>query len=271
MPRAAVIGHPVVHSLSPVLHTAAYDALGLHDWQYDAIDCEVAGLPDLLAGSDAEWAGFSCTMPLKRVALELADVADPVAVAVGAANTLVSHDGRWHAAMTDVAGIAGALAECGVAPHSVTVLGAGGTAQAVVGALVQLQIATCAVLVRDLGRTAELRRTADRLGVELSFAVLAVDAEELAADLVVSTLPRGAADGLAARRWRADQAVLDVVYDPWPTPLAAAAARAGSTVVSGALMLLHQAGEQVRLMTGRPAPVEAMRAALKVAAPDAGL
>jgi shikimate dehydrogenase len=108
------------------------------------------------------------------------------------------------------------------------------------------------------------------VGVAIDVGLLAPDARALQADLVVSTLPSGAADPLAAHSWRRAQAVLDVVYDPWPTPLAAAVAAANGTVVSGALMLLHQAAEQVELMTGRSAPVEAMRAALREAAPACG-
>jgi shikimate dehydrogenase len=96
-------------------------------------------------------------------------------------------------------------------------------------------------------------------------------ATDLTAELVVSTLPPGAADRLAALAWRPDQVVLDVVYDPWPTAVAHAALRAGATVISGASMLLHQAAAQVELMTGRAAPLDAMRAALRQARPGAGV
>jgi shikimate dehydrogenase len=98
----------------------------------------------------------------------------------------------------------------------------------------------------------------------------AVDSAQLSADLVISTLPRGAADALAGFDWRPGQTILDVVYESWPTRLAAAAAQRGATVRSGALMLLHQAAAQVELMTGRRAPVEAMRDALRAARPAAG-
>ncbi len=273
--RAAVLGHPIRHSLSPVLHNAAYAALGLTDWQYEAIECNEDGLQALLANSPAdEWGGFSCTMPLKRVALELAEEADPLARAVGAANTLLPRPGgRWHAAITDVVGITAALAEAGVsvAGRRVALLGAGGTAQAALAAVTELGAAGCVALVRDRGRTGELHASADRLGVRVRIGALAPDAPELAADLIISTLPARAADPLAERAWRDDQAVLDVAYDPWPSALAGAAARAGATTVSGALMLLHQAAEQVRLMTGATAPIEAMRSALRSAAPAAGI
>lgn len=268
--RAAVLGRPIAHSLSPVLHTAAYAALGL-PWVYSAVDCGIDELPQVLA-ERAGWAGFSCTMPLKRAVLSVADDASALARAVGAGNTLVPRPGGgWRAENTDVAGIVAALGEGMVRPQEVVLLGAGGTAQAAVAALAELGLRRCAVLVRDVGRTAELRTTADTLRVTLDFGALRPDADELAADLVVSTLPRGAADPLATRRWRANQALLDAVYDPWPTELAAAIHRAGGTAVSGGLMLLHQAAAQVELMTGRPAPVEAMRAAMRAAAPAAGV
>jgi shikimate dehydrogenase len=268
--RAGVLGRPIAHSLSPVLHRAAYAALGI-DWRYDAIECGETDLAAVLA-ERRDWAGFSCTMPLKRAVLSVADEVRAVAAAVGAGNTLLPRDGGgWIADNTDVAGVVAALREAAVAPASVTVLGAGGTAQATVGALAGLGVSRCAVLVRDRARADALRRTGDAVGVRLDVAPLDALAPELAADLVVSTLPAGAADPLAESLWRPGQVVLDVVYDPWPTRLAAAARRAGATVLSGAVMLLHQAAIQVELMTGRPAPLPAMRAALRAVRPNAGL
>ncbi len=210
-------------------------------------------------------------MPLKRVALGLADEASSRATTVGAANTLLPLPGsRWRADNTDVAGIVAALAEAQVHPASVSLLGAGGTAQAAVVALAEIGIGRLAVLVRNANRVDELRATAARAGVTVDVGALHDDAA-LAADLLISTLPPGAADALAERGWRAGQAVLDVVYSPWPTPLAAAVAAGGGTVVSGALMLLHQAAAQVELMTSQAAPVDAMRDALRAAAPGCGL
>lgn len=267
--RAAVLGRPVAHSLSPVLHRAAYAALGL-DWRYEAIDCGAEELRQVLEAR-ADWAGFSCTMPLKRVALELASEIRPQAAAVGSANTLLPGAGGWIAESTDVDGVSRALRERHVEPASVTVVGAGGTAQAVLVALRGLGVERCAVLVRDPARAGELLATGRRCAVEVELGTLSPAAEELGAELIVSTLPPGAADPLAAREWSAAQAVLDVVYTPWPTPLAAAVDAAGGTVVSGALMLLHQAARQVELMTGRPAPLAAMREALRAAAPGCGV
>jgi len=260
--RAAVLGRPITHSLSPVLHTAAYEALGLN-WHYAAIDCGVDDLGEVLA-ERSDWAGFSCTMPLKHAVLEIAAEVRPMAAAIGAGNTLLPHPaGGWIADNTDVTGIVATVREAGLQPQSVTVLGAGGTAQAVLGALAELEVPRCTALVRDRSRARRLERTARGLGIELNIADLALDATALKAELVVSTLPGVAADPLADASWREGQAVLDVVYDPWPTALATAAQRAGATVLTGARMLLHQAAAQVELMTDRPAPVAAMDAALR--------
>jgi shikimate dehydrogenase len=267
--RAALLGRPVAHSLSPTLHRAAYAALGL-DWTYEAIDCDQVMLPDVLVRSGPQVAGYSCTMPLKRAALALASCAGPDARVVGAANTLRPARDGWQADNTDVTGIRAALASVGAHPRQVTLLGAGGTAQAAVVAVAQLGLGECAVLVRNPAHTEALAATAVRIGVALHVGPLAGDAPELGADLVVSALPQGGADPVVGWPWRNGQVVLDAVYDPWPTPLATAAAQGGAVVVSGAAMLLHQATAQVELMTGCSAPIEAMRDALRRASPGCG-
>ncbi|MDN5861255.1 MAG: shikimate dehydrogenase [Pseudonocardia sp.] len=256
--RAAVLGSPIAHSLSPVLHTAAYAALDLDGWTYTAHDCTEDGLAPFVEALDAGWAGLSLTMPLKRVALDVAAEVSPLAAAVGAANTLVL-GGRRYADNTDVAGLFGAL---GPVAGRAVVLGAGGTAQAALAALRNLGIDTVDVLVRDLGRTGELRATAERLGVapDVHAALADPGAFVDGADVVISTLPAGAADHVACR---GAGTVLDAVYAPWPTRFAEQAA--GARVVSGMDMLLHQAVAQVELMTGRHGPLEAMRTALVAA------
>jgi len=267
--RAGVLGRPVAHSLSPVLHTAAYRELGL-DWTYEAIDCGVDELPAVLA-ERADWAGFSCTMPLKHAALDVAVEVAPIARAVGVANTLLPRPDGWVADNTDVAGIVSALSEHAVVPRTATILGAGGTAQAALAALLAVGASAATVLVRDAARAARALDVAARLGLDVEVGVLVADAPALAADLIVSTLPPGAADPIADRAWTDVQAVLDVAYSPWPSALAVAARSGGATVVSGALMLLHQAAAQVSLMTGLDAPVAAMRLALDAAAPGCGV
>jgi shikimate dehydrogenase len=265
--RAAVLGSPIRHSLSPVLHHAAYTALGLTGWRYDAVECDEAALPGFLEGLGPEWAGLSLTRPLKRVALAVADEVSPLAGAVGAANTLIfGGPGNRRAENTDVAGIAAALREAGCDQvGTAVVLGAGGTAQAALAAVRELGNRTPTVLVRDPVRTTELRAAADRLGLAPTIIGGLPDVALPRADVVISTLPAGAADALPRQSWSADTVVLDVVYAPWPTSLAAAARVAGCPVVSGLAMLLHQAAAQIELMTGRPAPVTRMRAALNAA------
>ena len=171
--RAAVLGSPVKHSLSPVLHGTAYRALGLPGWQYDMIECDEPGLPPLIDGMGPEWAGLSLTMPLKRVALAVADEVSPLAQAVGAANTLVFPPGGpakgRRAENTDVAGLVAALREAGLAQaNQAVILGAGGTAQSALAAVRELGHQSPVVLVRNLARTGELRETAERLGMRPS-------------------------------------------------------------------------------------------------------
>src|ERR1700722_2002834 len=262
--RAAVLGSPIEHSLSPVLHGAAYQALDLHGWRYDKIECDEPGLSRLVGGMGPEWAGLSLTMPLKRVVMTVADEVSPLAEAVGAANTLVfSPAGGKRADNTDVAGMVSALREVGLARvEQAVILGAGGTAQAALAAVRELGNRSPTVLVRNLARTGELREIAERLGMRPTISGGLFTEPLPAADLVISTLPGGAADPLSATRWKPGTMVLDVVYAPWPTSFAESALAAGCPVVSGLAVLLYQAVAQVGLMTGYPGPVEAMRKAL---------
>lgn len=263
--RAAVLGSPIRHSLSPVLHQAAYAALGLTGWRYEAFECDEDTLLRFVDGLGPQWAGLSLTMPLKRVALTVADDVSVLAAAVGAANTLLlgAPGKRRRAENTDVTGILAALHEGGLERvDSAVVLGAGGTAQAAIAALRDLGHHTPIVLVRDPARTSELRAAAERLGVQPVIRGGLPDAEVPAADVIISTLPAGAADPVRPRHRSPATVVLDVVYAPWPTPFAAAAQAAGCRVLSGLAVLLHQAAAQVELMTGLDAPVSAMREAL---------
>lgn len=261
--RAAVIGRPIAHSLSPLLHRAAYAALGLTDWTYDALDLGAEDLPVLLAGLGPEWRGFSVTMPCKQAAVRAADDVAPLPRLLGAANTLLhTEDGRWRAENTDVQGIGMALQLAGVeAVSRAAILGAGGTAAAAAVALAELGAEHVDVIVRSPDRAGEVVRVLDALGVPT--AVQRMSEASADAPLVVSTVPIDAQPELLHLDWRAEHRVFDVLYAPWPTPLAQRVAEAGGAVVSGLEVLFWQATAQVELMTGRPAPVEAMRAALE--------
>jgi shikimate dehydrogenase len=339
--RAAVLGRPVGHSLSPVIHNAGFRAAGLTGWAYGAHEVDEAALPAFVAGLGTDWAGLSLTMPLKHAALTIADEITDTARLLGAANTLVRLDpapgdantlvrldpppgdantlvrldpapgdantlarldpppgdattddataggatvaggeraaggervaggARWRADNTDAPGLVDALRGVGVeAAKRVALLGAGGTARAAVWAAARLGAAELVVYARRSAAVDELRDVADRLGLPLIAAGWA-DAAGCAdrADVVISTVPAGAADDLAGQvGWHGGVTVFDVLYHPWPTRLAAAATAGGATVVGGLELLLAQAVHQFEQFTGVPAPIPAMRAALHDAA-----
>ncbi|MGW1676355.1 shikimate dehydrogenase [Saccharopolyspora sp. NPDC002376] len=265
--RAAVLGSPIEHSLSPVLHGAAYAALGLKNWTYERVEADEQQLVEFVAGLGGEWAGLSVTMPGKRAALRVADVVSSRAEAVGAANTLVHRaDGSWAADCTDVDGVVGALRAAGgfYTGHRGLVLGAGGTAAATLAGFAELGIREATIAVREPARARDAVETAERVGIAVSVERLdrvALADAAAAADVVVSTLPAGALGERVAELATA-ACVLDVIYHPWPTPLAAAVTAAGGRVATGLDMLLHQAFGQVEQFTGLSAPRKVMRDAL---------
>jgi shikimate dehydrogenase len=268
--RAAVLGSPIAHSLSPVIHRAGYAAAGLTGWQYDAHEVDVAAFPRFVADLGPQWRGLSLTMPLKEAAATLATTVDAVAQRAGAVNTLVRRaDGGWDATNTDVLGIVRALQ-----PHlragatRALVLGSGATARSAVLALADLGITTLTVRARDTAKAADLLAWALDLDIGVRSGSVADLGPWLSArdDVVVSTLPAVAADAVARTVPDVHHGILlDVGYAGWPTAPARAAGAAGMTVVSGLDMLVHQAAEQFRLFTGHEAPVEAMFAAGRAA------
>ncbi len=269
MLNAAVLGSPVAHSLSPVLHRAGYDALGLTGWRYTAHEVTAARLGAFIAGLGDSWRGLSLTMPLKEAALAATEDASVLARQAGAANTLVRRsDGGWTADNTDVAGIARALETAGgLRPgdplERVTVLGSGATARSAVLALRALGAGHVRVAARTRANAEAVAAlsTVDRPGATADVVPLESWADA-PGDLVVSTLPpAGALGATAALGDAAPRLLLDVVYTGWPTPLARAVGARGGTVVGGLEMLVHQAAVQFELFTGSAAPVAAMRAA----------
>lgn len=269
MRRAAVLGAPIGHSLSPTLHRAAYAALGL-DWTYEAIEMRPDGLASFMLTRDETWAGLSLTMPLKEVVLELLDEADPLVRQTGAANTVVFRDGRRVGFNTDVNGIVNAVwegtGETTGRARSATVIGAGATARSAVVALNELGVGSVSVLARRPDAARVLTDLARSLGLAADAVAWDQPQRAFRADVVISTLPPGAADQLASDVPDGAGVLLDVAYAPWPSRIAEAWTRSGGKVVSGLSMLTWQAAEQVRLMTGRAAPVRAMRMAVEAAA-----
>jgi len=261
--RAAVLGSPITHSRSPQLHLAAYRALGLDGWTYDRIECTGEQLPAMVAGFGPEWVGVSVTMPGKFAALRFADDATPRATLVGSANTLVRTAAGWHADNTDVDGVVGALAEVPGGDRAM-VIGSGGTAPAVVAGLAERGVRHLTVVARNATKAAAVVELAGRCGLLAESRDLGAPGLAAAAagvDILVNTVPADAVAPQAAALSGAP-VLLDAIYDPWPTPLAAAVAARGGHVISGLAMLLNQAYAQVELFTGLPAPKEAMREAL---------
>ncbi|TWP34865.1 shikimate dehydrogenase [Leekyejoonella antrihumi] len=277
MHRAAVLGKPIEHSLSPVLHHAAYNALGLTDWEYTRHQVDAHGLEGFVAGLDHTWRGLSLTMPLKEQALLMASSASSVALRTGSVNTLVRSTDGWFGDNTDVHGIRQSLADAGLGIDlpggEAVVIGSGATARSVLAALATFGVRRVTFLVRSRARESTLAQARDH-GMTTAVRRMPDGASSCAhAALVVSTVPAAAADGLAAAiqdeksdSERITRPIwLDVVYAGWPTMLARVGAARGAVLVPGIEMLIHQAAQQVRLMTGLEPPLAAMQAAGRAA------
>jgi shikimate dehydrogenase len=264
---AALLGSPIAHSLSPVLHTTAYAELGLTGWDYRALECTAPALPALLSELEADGlAGVSLTMPLKRAIVPLLSRVDRTAADLGVVNTVLfgGQEGVWWGTNTDVPGILAALARAGssIGRHDVAwVIGAGATAASALAALAQLGVRAAVVVARRPEAAAALAELGLGLGVDIEVRGWSSLPDCTGAALVVSTIPAGVTDQVAAGLGAPAGLLFDVLYDPWPTRLAAAWERRGGAVVGGLELLVEQAAEQVRLMTGQQPPVDAMRAA----------
>lgn len=278
MNRLAVIGHPVAHSLSPAMHTAAFAALGIGDeWSYEAIDLEpgrfAAGIAEL---RDRGFAGVNVTVPHKQAAFELADERSDAVAAIGAANTLTFAEGGIRADNTDASGLIAALpSDFEPEGTEALVLGAGGSARAVAWALDRAG-ARVTIANRTESRAVELARELGLYALEGVGATDSIDVEHF--DLVVNCTSIGLAKEGAARpepgsdlkalRLRADQliaplVVADLVYGPEPTELAATCTSGGVTLIDGLEILVRQGADSFRIWVGREPPIETMRDAIR--------
>jgi shikimate dehydrogenase len=265
MRRCCVVGSPIAHSLSPVLHEAAYRELGL-DWEYDAFEITEPELLPFMMNLDESWRGVSLTMPLKRVAYRVADqVDDDYAENLGVVNTLVIVDGKGTILgyNTDVDGFVAALRENGIEfVGEILVVGGGATAASALASIRQMGGLKATIAVRDRGRAQYAADIAYRYGLETTVIGLDDIDQIPVAPLLVSTIPASAQEPYAEALAERGHVVFDVIYDPVRTPLIEAAERAGKTTIGGFDLLLHQAARQVELMTEvDKAPVEAMRKA----------
>lgn len=250
-PRCAVLGSPISHSLSPVMHRAAYAEVGL-DWTYEAIDIRRGGLAHFLERCDDSWRGFSVTAPLKHEAAALAATRSTDVQVLEVANTLIPWSGGWEARNTDVPGAISALRAGGVTGlETVRILGAGATATSFAYVAHRLGAVSVEFAVRSPERAAETVAFAERLGLAVSVSDIAHEPIRTV-DLVVSTVPASAVAGTEHAIVGTASSVFEVVYDPWPTDLMRSAQADGTPLVTGIDLLAHQAVLQVEAMTGTP-------------------
>ena len=241
----AVLGAPIEHSRSPQLHGAAYGVLGL-PWEYERREVPSGALPEFVATLDPSWRGLSLTMPLKREALPLLATRTELVEISGAANTLLLDETGPHGFNTDVAGIVGALGDHGVSDvDTVHVIGTGNTAASAFLAASRLGASRVLVSGRSLAGIHDLEELGDRLGVHTEWRLYGSHVP-VRADLVINTLP-GDVDPEDVPDADLGDVLMEVPYDPWPTPRAARWTERDGLVVNGLEMLLHQAIEQVRI------------------------
>lgn len=252
--RGAVLGSPIEHSLSPLLHRTAFNFLGIEG---EYARCEVAGgtLKEFFNSHSEEYSYLSLTMPLKEEALALNVEVDPLSQKIQSSNTLYRRDGRWSLTSTDGSGFLRALDFNRVASlEKVLVLGAGGTARAIVGALDGR-----AREITVMGRTSSRQEVLEGIVSESHFRYIPwgenPDFEEF--DLVVNTTPAGAADLLADALFDKNPgALFEVIYKPWPTVLASRWEDRGGLVIGGLELLIYQGIFQLQIALNRDLPVE---------------
>jgi shikimate dehydrogenase len=248
--KAAVLGYPISHSLSPVLHTKAFELLGIAG-SYEAIEVESGGLSEFLKTRGQSYDYLSLTMPLKEEALVIADdlglEIDDLALRIQSVNTLVRKGSGWSATSTDGSGFVKALASSGYDHfNSVLILGAGGTARAVAGAIDEIA-ENVAIMGRSVRRNAGVAACFKKIAPEFIVWDDQIDLRQF--DLVVNTTPSGAADLVAENiPSKVEGLLFDVLYKPWPTLIARRWSDAGGKVISGLELLLYQGIDQINLV-----------------------
>lgn len=260
--RLAVLGSPIEHSKSPAIHNAAYRTLQLN-WDYGRVEVASNHLLQFIENLDSDWLGLSLTMPLKEEACRLADEKTELVEATGVANTLLRTTTGWRAYNTDVFGIQRALSSVSaIEVQQICIIGSGATATSAVFAVAQsFPKAKICVVARNSSASREIRSKASKFGIKVATASLAkLRSRAGKSQIVISTVPSGSLDAFLPRlkNWlfKPKGILLDVAYDPWPSPLSAIWQSKGAKAINGAEMLLWQAIEQIRIFQHSDMQVE---------------
>jgi shikimate dehydrogenase len=242
--NAAVLGSPIAHSLSPLIHSRAYEYLGLAA-HYEAIEVNAGGLTKFLDQTDKNC--LSLTMPLKEEAMKVADVISDVATRISCGNTLSLNEGVWSLTSTDVSGFDNALRMHGIdTVDSVLIIGAGATARAAM-ASVSAITKSVSVVSRNSEREAAINKAS---GINVSYLPWKLTDEINDADLVINTTPNQAADFFLSGIDKPRGTLFEVLYHPWPTAISRAWSETQAQVIDGLDLLIHQAIAQVEIFSG---------------------
>lgn len=252
--HCAVTGFPVSHSLSVTIHRAAYRLLDL-DWTYDYLEVPPADFLPVIRNLDSDYRGLSVTMPHKSVAATLGQPSDNVRL-TRVANTVILDPDQWRVHNTDIDGFVDALTDGGEFGNA-SIIGTGATSRSAVVACFRMGVRYVEILGRDPHKAAAVAALAADLGMSAKLGTWG-DALNPNAQLVISTIPRSGLDTIVPALAAADSAprcYFDVIYHPWPSPLARLARERDAELRTGLDLLVNQARHQVRLMTGLDVPV----------------
>ncbi len=252
MIRAAVLGSPISHSLSPKIHSKAFEILGIPG-EYQGIEVDEKAFPEFFAeNSEGSWNGFSLTMPLKEIVLQASNQVDDRARRINSANTLYRLGNDWGVTSTDYLAFENLISV--EANHRVAIIGGGGTARAAVGSL-NSKLKSVDVLLRNPERLQAMSTAAPDIKVNQCEMDTPLDSY----DLIIQTTPSGAFDQYAAELNRANGKLIECLYKPWPTPLASRFSELGGIVITGKEFLVEQALFQIELFTQMKFDIEQMR------------
>jgi shikimate dehydrogenase len=258
--NAAVLGSPIAHSLSPLIHSLAYEQLGIAG-QYEAIEIQAGGLANFLSQTDKNC--LSLTMPLKEEAMKVADVITDIAGRISCGNTLSLRDGKWNLTSTDVSGFDYALKMHGIEKvDSVLIIGAGATARAAI-ASVSAITTNVAVVSRNPERETAVTKASS---IDVTFLPWEITDALNDADLVINTTPGQATDYFLSAINKPRGTLFEVLYHPWPTVISKAWSDCQAQVIDGLDLLIHQAIAQVEIFTGVACDRELLYAKMREAA-----